>query len=293
MGTATASANLFKASHNKSGQAQSLKILAECCVKKNNWPEAVYRIEEAAFLYRQIKDKKAEGTVLSALSQLQLRMIDAGLGVAPAVKEPLRHARRAASLLDESRSGTSLEAAEANHAAARALFTEKETEEAVMYASQARDIYEKLGIRIGEAASCALLAQIHFLDKAKEQGLKMAQRSLELAQEVGDQGLLVLAADLVENQGKQKQQSLVELTDIDLIWEKVRLARFDEFEGRRARYKAVDGGSSISTPAIEDGVKSQGLAKKDEQKVQYAIRWQRVPNLNLSAMPYPPAVAAK
>jgi tetratricopeptide (TPR) repeat protein len=287
---ASGAVELFKGARNKSGQAQALALLAECCGKGGKNPEAVYRLEEAAFLYRQVKDKKKEAITLTSLSQLQLRMIDSGTG-GPPMKEPLRHSSRAVQLFNESGGSSSREAAEANFTAGKANLSEGDDEEAAMYATTSREIYEKLGNRSGEAAATALLAQICYKVKDKEKGMALSQRALDLAQEVGDQDLMVLAGNLVENQGKAKEVSMIELTDIDIIWKAVRLARFDEFEGRRARYKAVGGGSA----AIQDqATLPQGVvAKRDEQKVQYVIRWQRVANLNLAAMPQPPPVSSK
>jgi len=188
-----------------------------------------------------------------------------------------------------------LAAAQANGTAGKALFVEKDAEEAAIHAEASRAIYEKLGKKVEESASCALLAQIAYEAKDKEQGLKMAQKSLDLATQAGDQGALVVATNLVTNQGKKKQEATDEHTDMDVIHYKVRICRFDDFEGRRARYKAMDSGAaSGGSAAIADAVApagqgQQSLAKVQGQKVEYAIRWQLVKNLNLSAMPVPQA----
>lgn len=291
---AGAAVELFKASRNKSGQAQALAIIAECCKNSGKKAEAVYRLEEAAFLHRQRKDKKNEAKTLNSLSLLQVSMLESGMELA--LTEPLRHARRAANLLEEVGSGESTEGAQANHTVAKLMLHNKDDlEEAATHAARARDIYDKLGVRLGESAACALLSQICFEDKNTAEGQKMAQRSLDLAHETGDQTMLVLATDLVTNQGKKKEAPMVELTNMTIIFNKIAIARFDEFEGRRARYKDVGGGSGAASAAIQDapGKDKAGVRQVEEQKVQYVIRWQRVANLNLAAMPIPPEVRSK
>jgi tetratricopeptide (TPR) repeat protein len=292
MEAASAAVELFKAVRNKTGQAQALAMIAECCAGTGKAPEAVYRLEEAAFLYRQCKDKKKEAIALNTLSRLQDGMVEKGTG--PAISEPLRHARRAVQLFEEAWSGETLGAAQANYTVAKALLQQKDFEEAVNYAETSRAVYEKLGDKSGEANASIVLAQIHYEEKDKDKGFKLSQRSLELAGEIGDTALLAVATNLVTNEGKKKEQSLVEHTDMDIIYQKVRLARFDEFEGRRARYKDVGGASEAAALKDTSEIAKPGLGDiQQSQKVQYVIRWQLVANLNLAAMPYPPEVRSK
>merc|ERR1711957_758552 len=97
-----------------------------------------------------------------------------------------------------------------------------------------------------------------------------------LAQDAGDQDMLVLATDLVTNQGKKKEQPLAEHTDCVILFLNVRICRFEDFEGRRARYKAVDGQRGAHAPVAAIGDSVPGIPKsEDQQKVQYAILWQR------------------
>jgi len=276
---AEASVQLFKASRNKAGQAQALAMIAECLSRSGEKPEAVFRLEEAAFLYRQLKDKKNEGITLNSLSKIQVAMIESGAKVA--VSEPLRHAKRCTTLLEESWSDQILESAEANYTVCKLMFDQKdELEEAVKFGDKSRSVFQKLGNTMGEAAASAILAQIYFEEKDNEQGQAMSQAALELAQDTGDSAMIALANDLITNQGKKKEAPSIELSDMDIIFHKVRLCAFVEFESRRAKYSSV-GGDKKDEAA--DG--AQDSSKLAEQKVQYVIRWQRVANLNLAAVP--------
>lgn len=285
---ASSAVELFKAARNKAGQAQALTVLAQCCENDKRYAEAVYKFEEAAFLHRQRKDKKKEASTLTSLSTLELHMVETGAGEV-SMSEPLRHARRAVQLFEETWSGESLQMAVASHTAAKALFSERDREEALDYGKRSRSVYAKLENKVGESAACALLARIYYEDNDKTQGLELSQRSLELAQEAGDQDMLVLATDLVTNQGKKKEQPLADHTDCDILFLNYRICRFEDFEGRRARYKAVDGRKGAQAPVTAIGDSEPSIPKaEDQQKVQYAILWQRVSKLNLASMPTAP-----
>jgi tetratricopeptide (TPR) repeat protein len=282
---ATAALHLYKATRNKEGQAEALRILADCSLKKGkDIKDSLYKMEEVSFLYRQLKNKKKEADALNEVTKIQVQTLALG---ASELGEPLRRARRAAQLYDEDYAGDTLGNAEANLTVANIyLSMQDDFEEGLQFVQRSHEVFEKLGNKSGAASALTTWAKLQFASGNKEEGAKMAERALDIAQDSGDKNLQSLALDIVEHQGKEKPLKTVEHSDIILIIGPTRIAFFDEFESRRARYKSMDN-KEAGKPAISDSKLDTQAITSAKSKVEYTIRWQLVPNLDLSKMPIP------
>jgi tetratricopeptide (TPR) repeat protein len=283
---ATAALALYKATRNKEGQAAALRILAEVGLKKSkDFKEAIYKMEEVSFLYRALKNKKNEADALNELTKLQLSILSVS-----ELKEPLRRARRAAQLYDEDYAGDTLGNAEANLTVAKIYLAENDDiDEGVSFCQRSAEVFEQLGNKAGEADALGTLSKLQYAMGNKDQGAKLAEKALDVANSSGNKKLQDAALDLVENKGQPKPVQLIELNEITLFVNKTRLAFFDEFESRRARYKAMDAKKEAKVSAIADSTIDTQAITSAKSKVEYTIRWTLVPNLDLSKMPIPKA----
>jgi len=280
---ATAALELYKATRNKDGQAEALRILADRGLKKGkDIKDVLYKMEEVSFLYRQLKNKKKEADALNEVTKIQVAM----LGTSE-LAEPLRRARRAAQLYDEDYAGDSLGNAEANLTVAKIyLAMDDDVDEALPFAARSYEVFEKLGNKAGGADALIALARLQYASGNKDEGAKLAENALDVAQASGDKKLQSTALDIVENKGKPKPPPSIEQSDIILFVGVTRLAFFDEFEGRRARYKKMDN-KKEAPPAIADSTLAPQAITSAKSKIEYTIRWQLVPNFDLSRMPIP------
>lgn len=285
--TATAALDLYKATRNKEGQAEALRIQADVAMRKaKDLKDIVYKMEEVSFLYRQLKNKKKEADALNELTKIQVRFLGPS-----ELAEPLRRSRRAAQLYDEDYAGDSLGNAEANLTVAKIyLALNDDVEEGLPFAQRSHEVFKTLEKTTGEAEALTTMARIQYAMGNKDEGARLADKALEAAQDSGDKDLQTTALDIVENKGKPgKPAPMIEQSDIIIFVDATRLAFFDEFEGRRARYKAVDGnkGEAKEAKAIADSALDPQAITTAKSKVEYTIRWQLVPNLDLSKMPIP------
>lgn len=273
----------FKAAREKRGQAGALVLLAQICAEKQGLADAAYKFNEAAFLYRQLKDNKTEAKTLGSLCAVLMDQVEAG---AVSVKEPIRHASRAALLFEDTDTLNTAVAAKTQMILAKALLLEKEDlDEAVTAANAAVAAFQAISNKLGEAQATEVLSKIQFGMKDKATGVETAQKAVELYQEAGDAAGATAAEALVASEGKPKTGAIRQLSWIDIFFEKRMYTQFIEFEARQARYSSVSGGGgggASSAEALMDG--SGAPAKPNQGKVAYAIRWQRVANLDLLSL---------
>jgi hypothetical protein len=273
---------LFKMTRNRDGQASSLRVLAETTLRSGGGVRnVIYQLEEVSFLYRQIKHKKNEAEALNELTKLQMLQMETDTA------ECLRRARRAAQLFDEDYAGDSLGNAEANLTVAKVyLQINDDVDEGIPFAKTSREVYRKLNDTSGEAEATLVLSRLLFAAGNKSEGAGMAEVALNLSEDSGSRKLQESALDLVQSQGKQKQAPLQSYNDITVFIDKTRIAFFDEFEARRAKYKAMDRKMDAGKPEAEPAFRAQEMQK---DKASYTIIWTRVQNLNLTSMPMPTA----
>jgi hypothetical protein len=283
----TAALGLYKATRNKDGQAEALRILADVGLKKSkDTKDAIYKMEEVSFLYRALKNKKKEADALNEVTKIQLPLLSAS-----ELKEPLRRARRAAQLYDEDYAGDTLGNAEANLTVAKIyLAMNDDIDEGIPFGQTSQKVFEQLGNKVGEADALYTLSKLQYAMGNKDEGAKLAERALDVANSTSEKKLQDVALELVENKGQPKPVSMIELNDIIMFVGKTRLVFFDEFESRRAKYKAMDAGKKKNeAAAIADSALDPQAITSAKSKVEYTIRWTLVPNLDLSKMPIPKA----
>jgi hypothetical protein len=251
---------------DKRGQAEALVTLASGQSGRKKWKKAVTSLQDAAVLYRSLRDKKAEASTLGDMAKYTLTVIEEDeanmMEDKPMDKLQARvrdNEKLVATFVDLGATDTE-GFAMALVALSGAMSAAKMYEGAIARAEEAQQIYVTLGELAGEAQALFVIAKTLLIQDAKlnkQDALTMARKAKEIAEESANAGIIKTIGDWLKINSRPKPKIGEQTTPpVDLfqlfkgdIWVDV-----DQYQGRATTVgKAPGGGGSSSSKRVLDG----------------------------------------
>merc|ERR1719478_2117729 len=96
---ASESWSYMRSLRDKKGMAASLEVMAKCQTKRGDFHNAIQKLEEAAFIYRDVADVYMEARIL--ISMAAVRLADTSKKTDEEKMLPIQHSMTAVELLKE------------------------------------------------------------------------------------------------------------------------------------------------------------------------------------------------
>jgi|Transcript_38005 hypothetical protein len=189
---ALAAYGYFEEARDQRGKALCLEMAGKSYTATRDFKPAIFSFENAAFLFRQSKDKAKEAELLDELAKAQLESLDT-LADTPAtgwqpddILAPVRNSKRACAVYIELGAAQSVGHAQALQTLALALLNTTAHEEAFGRTLESQRIFKLLGDVAGEAGAVITGARVLAAQKQNDQALKLLESAAKLAEESGD-----------------------------------------------------------------------------------------------------------
>jgi tetratricopeptide (TPR) repeat protein len=192
---AAAAARVCQSSKNKKGQASAYCMAATIYDTSKAYGRAMFMLEKAIRLYRQVKDKKEEAQTLESLANVSLKMFSD----LDDVEEPLQLCQKALELYKELGMENSKEVGYLMQTMAFCILALNRAHEAVAMGEESLNIFQHMADRRGEAAAYNVLAQIHWNRNEQDKARTYVSQGLKSAQAAGDASEEAWSKELHEN----------------------------------------------------------------------------------------------